>query len=114
MPTLLIRTNVPTPSDTAEALVKRASTTVADALSKPEDYVMVSLEPSVAMSFGGSTNPLAFLELKSLGLPEDQTPRLSATLCDLIESELGIPSNRIYIEFASPPRHMFGFDRRTF
>lgn len=114
MPTLIIRTNAPVPSTDAEPLLKRASATIAQALGKPERYVMVLLEPPATMSFGGTTAPTAFLELKSLGLPEDQTPQLSATLCVLLESELGIPPDRVYIEFASPPRHLFGFDRRTF
>jgi phenylpyruvate tautomerase PptA (4-oxalocrotonate tautomerase family) len=114
LPTLIIRTNAPVASTDADALLKQASTTVAHALGKPERYVMVILEPPAAMCFGGSTDPLAFLELKSLGLPEDQTPQLSATLCDLLKTELGIPPDRVYIEFASPPRHLFGFDRRTF
>lgn len=114
MPTLIIRTNAPNATAAAESLIKKASATVAEALGKPERYVMVILEPPAAMCFGGNTSPLAFLELKSLGLPEDQTPQLSATLCDLLEHELGIAPDRVYIEFASPPRHLFGFDRRTF
>jgi phenylpyruvate tautomerase PptA (4-oxalocrotonate tautomerase family) len=114
MPTLIIRTNAPVPEERGERLIKRASQTVATALAKPESYVMVILDPPAAMCFGGSTDALAFLELKSLGLPEDRTPELSATLCELVESELGVPKSRVYIEFASPPRHMFGFDGRTF
>lgn len=66
------------------------------------------------MSFGADTAPCAYLELKSLGLPEARTAELSAALCTLVEAQLGVPKARVYIEFASPPRHMFGFDGRTF
>lgn len=66
------------------------------------------------MCFGGETSPLAFLELMSLGLSEDQTPALSAALCELFDETLAIPSNRVYIEFTSPPRHLLGFDGKTF
>lgn len=114
MPTLIIKTNAPLESTATESLLKRASARVAELLGKPERYVMVILEPTPAMCFGGDTSPLAFLELKSLGLPEDQTPALSAALCELLDETLAIPSNRVYIEFASPPRHLFGFDGKTF
>lgn len=114
MPTLVIKTNAPLPESAKDRLIERASHLVAEALAKPESYVMVALEQPVAMCFGGATDPLAFLELKSLGLPEDKTPQLSGQLCEFLESELGIPRNRVYIEFTSPARHMFGFDGQTF
>ncbi|WP_462319775.1 phenylpyruvate tautomerase MIF-related protein [Halochromatium sp.] len=114
MPTLIIKTNAAIASDAADSIIKRASARVADLLGKPERYVMVILEPTSTMCFGGETSPLAFLELKSLGLPEQRTPELSAALCDLLQEALSVPPERVYIEFASPPRHLFGFDGRTF
>jgi phenylpyruvate tautomerase len=114
MPTLVIKTNASVRAAGETLLIKRASSIVAEILKKPESYVMVVLERPAAMCFGGDTSPLAFLELKSLGLPEDETPTLSARLCELMQREFDIPANRVYIEFASPPRHMFGFDSRTF
>lgn len=114
MPTLIIKTNASIAPNTAEPMIKRASARVAELLGKPERYVMVILEPTPTMCFGGDTSPLAFLELKSLGLPEDRTPELSAALCSLLQDALGIAPDRVYIEFASPPRHLFGFDSRTF
>jgi phenylpyruvate tautomerase PptA (4-oxalocrotonate tautomerase family) len=114
MPTLVIKTNTPGRATGDALLIKRASSLVAEILRKPESYVMIVLERPAAMCFGRDTSPLAFLELKSLGLPQDETPALSAALCELMQRELDIPPNRVYIEFASPPRHMFGFDARTF
>ncbi len=83
-------------------------------LRKPESYVMVILEDGRDLIFGGSTDPAAYLELKSLGLPETETPAYSATLCGLLQETLGIPPARVYIEFAAPPRHLFGWDGGTF
>jgi phenylpyruvate tautomerase len=113
MPTLLIKTNATLPAN-QDGLLKVASATVAQLLGKPEGYVMVLLEPVLALCFGGDTAPAAYLELKSLGLPEERTPALSAALCDFVEEHLGVPKGRVYIEFASPPRHLFGYDGRTF
>jgi len=75
---------------------------------------MIAIEPPQAMMFAGSTDPLAYLELKSIGLPESKTSQLSKALCDLVENKLGIPQSRIYIEFADAPRSMWGWNGGTF
>ena len=90
------------------------SSTVARALGKPESYVMVELSDNRPMMFAGSEAPLAFLELKSLGLTTSQTSELSATLCALMQQELAISADRIYIEFSAPERTMFGWNKGTF
>jgi len=64
--------------------------------------------------FGADDAPLAFLQLKSLGLPEESTAELSAALCGLMEQHFGVPRGRVYIDFASPPRHLFGWNGGTF
>jgi len=90
------------------------SAAVAQALGKPESYVMVEVSDNRAMMFSGSEAPLAFLELKSLGLMTSQTADISATLCALMQQELAINADRIYIEFAAPERAMFGWNKGTF
>jgi len=64
---------------------------VANILGKPESYVMVILKDKADMLFAGDATPLAYLELKSLGLPEERTPDLSAALCSFMETRFGIP-----------------------
>ena len=90
------------------------SSTVAKALGKPESYVMVEVSDNRSMMFAGTEAPLAFLALKSLGLSATQTENLSATLCALIQQELAINADRIYIEFTAPERAMFGWNKGTF
>ncbi|MEA3243296.1 MAG: phenylpyruvate tautomerase MIF-related protein, partial [Pseudomonadota bacterium] len=68
MPLLKIQTNQPIDSDRQKTLINRASQELASILGKPERYVMVSIEHNPAMLFGGSDAPLAYLELKSIGL----------------------------------------------
>ena len=112
MPVLQITTNV-TADDTA-ALAQQASSLTADMLGKPESYVMVSISSDAKLIFAGSHEPCAYLMLKSLGLPENETRGYSEKLCSFIEQQLGVPPARTYIEFVSPERHMFGWDKRTF
>lgn len=114
MPTLKIHTNATLDDHAWDKLLSAASQQVADLLGKPERYVMVIAEPSAKMCFAGSQAPLAYLELKSLGLPESRTPELSAALCALLDEHLGVPAERVYIEFSAPPRHLFGFNGGTF
>ncbi|HHJ16190.1 MAG TPA: hypothetical protein ENJ80_05775 [Gammaproteobacteria bacterium] len=114
MPLLKIQTNQPVDATAQKDLAGRASQTVAELLGKPERYVMVSIEHNPAMLFGGSDEPLAYLELKSIGLPESQTTDLSRSLCDLLKDTLDLPADRIYIEFADAPRSMWGWNGGTF
>ena len=91
MPHLRIQTNgstTLTAGKTSEAVLKKASRLVAQELGKPEQYVMVSLEPPSAMLFAGSAEPAAFLELRAIGLPIKKTGDLSRVLCELVEAEL--------------------------
>lgn len=112
MPLLEITTN--TKIDNSQAVAERASKITADILGKPESYVMVKIQPDQALIFAGSNAPAAHIKLKSLGLAENKTTGFSAKICAFISSELNISSARIYIEFANPERHMWGWDNRTF
>lgn len=114
MPYLSIQTNQPIDETAQRALLGKASILVAKELGKPERYVMTSLAPFRPMLFAGSDSPCAYLELKSIGLSEDRTGILSQHLCGLIEAELGIPADRVYIEFADAPRAFWGWNKGTF
>lgn len=112
MPLLEITTNtdINNESDFAES----ASQFTADILGKPESYVMVKILPQQTLVFAGSNAPAAHVKLKSLGLPENRSAEFSAKICAFLNTELNISSARIYIEFSSPERHMWGWDGNTF
>lgn len=114
MPYLTIQTNQNVDVATSQRLMKQASKTVSELLGKPETYVMVAVPPAVPMLFAGSDDPLAYLELKSIGLPEEATGALSGALCTLINEQLGIAKERIYIEFANAKRTLWGWNGGTF
>ena len=95
------------------ALLKAASKTVAQASGKPESYVMVTVAPKTAMSFGGSTEPTAFLDYRSLGLPSDRKA-FSDALCSMIENQIGVNGSRVYISMTDAERQNWGWDHSTF
>ena len=112
MPYLHVHTNVTV--EQQSSFLACCSSTVAVALGKPESYVMVELSDHQPMLFAGSDAPLAFIELKSLGLSPDQTADISKQISTMISGELGVDHERIYIEFAAPERAMFGWKGGTF
>jgi phenylpyruvate tautomerase PptA (4-oxalocrotonate tautomerase family) len=114
MPYLRIQTNQAVDTNAQQLLLDSASRLVAEQLGKSERYVMVAFESNPAMRFAGDDAPLAYAELKSIGLDEAQTPALSAALCHLMEEQLGVSPQRIYIEFADASRRMWGWNGGTF
>lgn len=114
MPLLHLCTNLEMHPESELLTANAMSQKAAELLGKPESYVMVLVQSGQTMTFSGTAEPCAYLQVKSLGLPETRTSEFSAALCDHIKDTLGISSNRIYIEFSSPPRHMWGWDRSTF
>ena len=114
MPYLTIQTNQQIDTPSAKQLMQQASKTVSETLGKSENYVMVALPPAVPMLFAGSDEPTAYLEMKSIGLPQETTASLSNVLCELVNQHLNIAKERIYIEFANAERSMWGWNGRTF
>lgn len=113
MPFLSIETNTPPPANSGR-LTAELSSAMAEWLGKPEAYVMVRMQRNPDMRFAGTTEPLAYCELKSIGLPESRTAEFSQALCERLEELLAIPRERVYIEFADAPRKLWGWNGGTF
>lgn len=111
MPLFSIETNQ---ALTSKDTLNKISQAVAKFIGKPESYVMVKYTHNQNMLFAGTNQPLAHVKCKSLGLPEDRTAEYSFSIATLLSEHLNIPSNRIYIEFSNPDRHMWGWDGTTF
>ncbi len=114
MPYLKIQTNLPVTRKARRVVLREASALVEHELEKPEDFVMVALEPDTAMLFGGTDDPVAFLELKAVGLPVRRTKQLSKVLCAMIQEHLGIPKDRVYVKFIDVKHGMWGWKGDTF
>lgn len=112
MPYFAITTNKRASGEQKDETLKAMHKLVAKELGKPDQYIMTAIKDQVSMHFGNADEPLAFVEFKSIGLPDTQ--KLSATICDFIYEHLQIDLDRIYIEFTDEPRNMFGYNRKTF
>ncbi len=114
MPYLKISTNQVLDKESESELAAAMSPLLATMLGKPESYIMVEIQSGLSMLFAGSAEPLAYLELKSIGLPESRSGEFSKQLCDFINARLDINRDRIYIEFSAAERHLWGWNSDTF
>lgn len=117
MPLIKVHTSAPAPDrPQLDTLLKALSQDLAQALGKPESYVMTAFVGDLAMTFAGSSDqPVCFVEIKSIGkMSAAQTKAMSQTFCQTLEQQLGVPGDRIYIEFADAERHLWGWDGGTF
>lgn len=116
MPLIKVQTSGAAPDrPQLEALLKELSSSLAAHLGKPESYVMTAFEPDVAMTFGGTTEPVCYIEIKSVGtMTGSQTKSMSQDFCQKINQVLGVPENRTYIEFADAKGAMWGWNGSTF
>jgi phenylpyruvate tautomerase len=116
MPLIKVQTSVSAPQKAeVESMLLSLSTKLAKHLGKPESYVMTAFEPGILMTFAGTTDPVCYIEIKSVGtMKPDQTEAMSQDFCQQINQTLGVPKNRIYIEFADAKGAMWGWNGSTF
>lgn len=116
MPLIKVQTSAAAPDRAAiETLLKSLSASLAKHTGKPESYVMTAFEPDVAMTFGGTTAPVCYIEIKSVGtMSSAQTKAMSQDFCQQVDKALGVPTNRTYIEFADAKGYMWGWNGATF
>ena len=59
MPLIKVQTSISAPEKSeVEAMLKSLSANLAKHTGKPESYVMTAFEPSVPMTFGGTSDPV--------------------------------------------------------
>ncbi|QYO63453.1 phenylpyruvate tautomerase MIF-related protein [Leptolyngbya sp. 7M] len=116
MPLIKVQTSAAAPDQaTVESLLKRLSASLAKHTGKPESYVMTAFEPGLAMTFAGTTDPVCYIEIKSVGtMSPAQTTAMSQDFCQQVNAALGVPTNRTYIEFADAKGYMWGWNGGTF
>ena len=111
MPLINMRTSLPQLAD-SEALLQALSAELASQTGKPERYVMALLETAVPMTFAGSPEPCAYVEIKSIGALKPTA--MTAAFCRLIEAHTGIAADRIYVAFEDVKASQWGWNGSTF
>ncbi|SCN46665.1 phenylpyruvate tautomerase MIF-related protein [methanotrophic endosymbiont of Bathymodiolus puteoserpentis (Logatchev)] len=114
MPFMKLRTNLVIDSAKASSLMSEMSKLLANETAKPERYVMIDVKGDRNMMFGGSSEPLAYIECKSIGLSTAQAKSLSKSISELLGAQLQLGAERIYIEFSNCPAEYWGWNGSTF
>ncbi len=110
MPLINVRTSISILSP--EELLKGLSQKLSELTGKPENYVMTSIETGVQMTFGGNTDPCCFIEIKSIGSLNPSN--MSKVMTAYISEKVGIPSDRIYIQFEDVPAKLWAWNSSPF
>ena len=115
MPLIQIFTSTTVDDTTRDTLLSDLSGALAAHFQKPEKWVMTCLLPGVPMTFGGTAGSCCFAAVKNIGkMSPAKTRELSADLCARLARGLGIPRDRIYLQFADAAGYLWGYDGDTF
>ena len=95
-----------------DLFLRNCSQLVSKLTKKSEQYVMVRLFDEVPMYFDEDFSPSCFIELKSIGSLRPQI--MSKEISFFISNQIGIPINRIYINFEDIEPSNWAWNAKTF
>ncbi len=114
MPLLKLETTVALSDDKKKAMLAALSEIVAGTIGKPEQYVMVVVSPA-AILMSGKPGEAAFVDIRSIGgLNDDVNRQLSQKIGQLLKESLGVPPDRVYLNFTEVAAGNWGWNGDTF
>jgi phenylpyruvate tautomerase len=114
MPLLKLETTVALADDKQQALLASLSKIVAGTIGKPEQYVMIVASPA-AILMSGRPGAAAFVDIRSIGdLSDDVNRQLAQKVGSLLQESLGVPPDRIYLNFTDVAAGNWGWNNDTF
>ena len=108
----LLRVSIPSLNFDVKELSTRLSQEMSVLTNKPENYIMVIIDINQHILFSRSSEPSAYLEVKSIGSlnPKKITKDISRLLGELT----GINPSRIYMTFEDIKASNWGHNETTF
>ena len=101
--------------DQKQALARTLSRLAAEGTGKPERYVMACVQDNAAITLNGEPGACALVTVKAIGgLSKAVNQTLAAQIGQALESELGIPQDRIYLTFEELAPTHWGWNGNTF
>jgi len=114
MPLLKLETTVLLSEDTQKQLLTSLSRAVAATIGKPEQYVMVTISQA-AVIMSGKQGDAAFVDIRSIGgLSHEVNRKLSQQVCKLLTDSIGVPLDRVYLNFTNMEAGNWGWNGSTF
>ena len=113
MPYFSIETNTKIDETVKLDLMKKATGFLAEMMGKPEHVIMVTVKSGMPYVFAGTDEPAAYVQIKAVALEKDKCPEYSRQVCEFLETETGVPKDRVFIEFIDIDPAIFGFNGNT-
>ncbi len=102
MPCIQIHTNVAVAQDHEVSIKSRLGKAIEVVPGKSESWLMVSISDNEHLYFKGNNKPAAFVEVSVYGREDARAfNALTAEICDILNDELNIPADRIYVKYAA-------------
>lgn len=101
MPYIEIKTNTAIPKDTEGSIKSKIAGVLTSAFpSKTENWLMLDFTENSRMYFGGKDAPCAMVQIALFGKGTAAGfDKMTDGVCTLLEAELGIPADRIYVKY---------------
>lgn len=101
MPFINSKVSVSLTEDKIESIKKQLGEAITIIPGKSENWLMVGFEDNCRLYFqGNNSQPSAFVEVKIFGKASHACyDKLTARICDILQTELSIPQNRIYVKY---------------
>ncbi|XP_031551557.1 macrophage migration inhibitory factor homolog [Actinia tenebrosa] len=114
MPYLQVQTNIPA-AKVPEDFLKKSTTLLADLLGKPESFICVCIEPGQLMTWAGTSEPTAIVQLTNIGRHDaETTKKYTEMLTEHLVKQLGVPQDRMHLVFHTKDRFEIGHNGKTF
>jgi len=98
-----------------QALVASLSRLAAEGTGKPEQYVMACVRDKVAMVMSGTGGPCALVTVKAIGgLSKAVNQGLAGKITQMLQKELAIPGERVYVTFQELAGSHWACNGKTF
>ena len=105
----------PSPGEaTRSKVLASLSAIVVKATGKPPAYTMAALEEG-AIVMGGRNDPAAFVDVRGIGgFTPAVNKQISKDVCELLQKELGIRPENVYLTFTDVAAANWGWKGGTF
>jgi phenylpyruvate tautomerase len=114
MPFIHLYTTETVGDDIAQKLTASLSSVASEVLGTSENYVMVAISPAI-MRMSNVPGQAAFVDIRAIGgLTPEKNKIVSERICELLESELKVPRERMFLNFSDVPGTDWGWAGRTF
>ena len=92
--------------------IKKSAALIGKLTNKSTNFVMVRLNDSLDMYFANSDSSCCYVEIKSIG--SLQPSKMSIEISEFIKNEIGISSDRIFINFEDVSSSNWAWNGQTF